>query len=154
MSCHIRSFSNKRCNFQKTTLNWRVKTEKPPTFYIYSKKLIFTPYFVITANLSAESKGWTIHILDSANNPTIDDLAICLHCFRKQQNTITHGERSKSLSDFLPWYIITKLKHLFKPWIKKKLKISKPWKKNNHSKHQIIIIGKILHCMVNISMLG
>lgn len=154
MSCHIWSFSNKRCNFQKTTLNWRVKTEKPPTFYIYSKKLIFTPYYVISASLSAESLGWTIHILDSANNPTIDDLAICLHCFRKQQNTITHGERSKSLSDFLPWYIITKLKHPFKPWIKKKLIISKHWKKNNHSKHQIIIIGKIVHCMVNISMLG
>lgn len=105
------------------------KQKKNPTFYIYSKKLIFTPYYVITASLSAESWGWTIHILDSANNPTIDDLAICLHCFRKQQNTITHGETSKSLSDFLPWYIITKLKHPFKPWIKKKLKNSKPWKK-------------------------
>lgn len=74
-------------------------------------------------------RGEQIHILDSANNPTIDDLAICLHCFRKQQNTITHGERSKSLSDFLPWYVITKLKHPFKPWIKKKLKISKHWEK-------------------------
>lgn len=130
------------------------KQKNPQHFTSIQRNLFLRHTMWLVLVYRQSLRGEQIHILDSANNPTIDDLAICLHCFRKQQNTITHEERSKSLSYFLPWYIITKLKHPFKPWIKKKLKISKPWKKNNHSKHQIIIIGKILHCMVNISMLG